>query len=89
MFRPHLVQGWAPDFIPKLTEDAVSAGLVDRVVPVAGDAACACARELATQEGILAGISGGATLAGALEVCRDAARAPTSCACCPTPASAT
>jgi cysteine synthase A len=68
-FRPHLVQGWSPDFIPKLTEDAVSAGLVDRVVPIAGDAALRCARELATREGILAGISGGATLAGALEIC--------------------
>ena len=69
-FRPHPVQGWSPDFIPKLTEDAVSAGLVDHVVPVAGDAALRCARELATREGILAGISGGATLAGALEICR-------------------
>ena len=23
LFRPHLVQGWTPDFIPKLTEDAL------------------------------------------------------------------
>ena len=25
LFRPHLMQGWAPDFIPKLTEDAAAA----------------------------------------------------------------
>jgi cysteine synthase A len=67
-FRPHAVQGWAPDFIPKLTEDAVAAGLVDEVVPINGLQALQLARDLATQEGILAGISGGATLAGALAV---------------------
>ena len=26
-FRPHLMQGWSPDFISKLTEEAVAAGL--------------------------------------------------------------
>ncbi len=34
LFRPHLVQGWTPDFIPKLTEDAFALGLVDRVEPI-------------------------------------------------------
>src|SRR5882724_7805988 len=33
-FRPHLMQGWSPDFIPKLTEDAVALKLIDRIVPV-------------------------------------------------------
>ena len=33
LFRPHLMQGWSPDFIPKLTEDAVAAKLIDRIVP--------------------------------------------------------
>ena len=70
MFRPHAVQGWAPDFIPKLTEDAVAQGLVDRIVAIDGAQALGLARRLATDEGILVGISGGATLAGALEVCR-------------------
>ena len=70
-FRPHAVQGWAPDFIPKLTEDAVAAGHVDRIVPVSGAEALRLARCLAVEEGILAGISAGATLAGAIEVCRD------------------
>ena len=69
-FRPHLMQGWSPDFISKLTEDAVAAGLIDEIVPVAGDHAVRLARELARQEGIFVGISSGATLAAALEVAR-------------------
>ncbi|MDQ1341684.1 MAG: cysteine synthase [Pseudomonadota bacterium] len=71
VFRPHAVQGWAPDFIPKLAEDAIAQKLIDRVVPVSGARALELARRLATEEGILAGISGGATLAGAIEVCKD------------------
>jgi cysteine synthase A len=71
VFRPHAVQGWAPDFIPKLTEDAVALGLIDQVVPVNGARALELARRLATEEGILSGISGGATLAGAIEICKD------------------
>jgi cysteine synthase A len=69
-FRPHLMQGWAPDFISRLTEDAVTAGLVDEIVPVAGDDALRLARELAQQEGIFVGTSSGATLAAALDVAR-------------------
>ncbi len=71
VFRPHAVQGWAPDFIPKLAEDAIAQKLVDRVVPVSGTLALDLARRLATEEGILAGISGGATLAGAIAVSKD------------------
>jgi cysteine synthase A len=71
-FRPHLMQGWAPDFISRLTEEAASDGLIDEVVPVGGLDALECARELATREGILAGISSGATLAAAIEVARRA-----------------
>jgi len=73
-FRPHLMQGWAPDFVAKLTEDAIAMGLVDEVVPVAGDDALRFARALARQEGICAGISSGATLAAALEVARRSPR---------------
>jgi len=71
VFRPHAMQGWAPDFTPKLAEDAIEQKLIDRVVPVSGALALELARRLATEEGILAGISGGATLAGAIEVCKD------------------
>jgi len=72
-FRPHPMQGWTPDFIPKLAEDAVEAGLIDEIVPIKGSDALRLSRELARQEGIFVGISSGATLAGALDIC---ARAP-------------
>jgi cysteine synthase A len=72
LFRPHLMQGWTPDFIPKLAEDAVRDGLIDEIVPIPGGEALRLARELAQREGILTGISGGATLAGALQICRRA-----------------
>jgi cysteine synthase A len=72
-FRPHLMQGWAPDFISKLTEDAVAAGHIDEIVPVAGNDALQMSRELARQEGIFVGTSSGATLAAALNVARRAA----------------
>lgn len=57
MFRPHLMRGWSPDFIPQLAEDG--AGNIDRFQPIAGQAALDTARALATQEGIFCGISGG------------------------------
>jgi cysteine synthase len=70
--RPHLMQGWSPDFIPKLTETAVALKLIDQIVPINGADALRLSRALAQQEGIFAGISGGATLAGALQVCASA-----------------
>src|SRR5688572_3139071 len=30
-FKPHPLQGWTPDFVPKLADDAVAAKLVDRL----------------------------------------------------------
>jgi cysteine synthase len=71
-FRPHVMQGWGPDFIPQLTEEAIRLGLIDRIVPVGGADALRLARELAQKEGIFTGITGGATLAGALKVCESA-----------------
>ncbi len=73
MFRPHLMQGWSPDFIPKLAEDAIAANVVDAFQPVDGNDALKAARDLAIREGIFCGISGGATFAAALSV---AATAP-------------
>lgn len=72
LFRPHLMQGWSPDFIPKLTEDAVAMKTIDKVIPVSGDDALRLSKALASEEGIFVGISAGATLAGALQVCEDA-----------------
>ncbi len=72
-FRPHLMQGWTPDFIAKLAEDALDDNLVDEIVPVKGGEAIRLSRDLARKEGIFAGISAGATLAGALEIATRAA----------------
>jgi cysteine synthase A len=69
-FRPHLMQGWSPDFVSSLTEKARAEGLIDEIVPVAGLEALRLSRALATQEGIFVGPSSGATLAAALEVAR-------------------
>ena len=72
LFRPHLMQGWSPDFIPKLTEDVVTAELIDEILPIAGDDALSLSRSLARDEGIFVGVSAGATLAGALAVAEKA-----------------
>ena len=66
------MQGWSPDFIPKLTEDAVTMKTIDEVVPVSGDEALRLSKALAQEEGIFVGISGGATLAGAMQACEGA-----------------
>jgi cysteine synthase A len=71
-FRPHLMQGWTPDFIPKLAEDAVALKLIDQVVPVNGNRALELARQLAQKEGIFCGTSGGATFAGAMSIAEQA-----------------
>jgi len=70
MFRPHLMQGWSPDFIPRLTEDARAQGLIDEFQPIDGADALTTARRLAREEGIFVGITSGATLAGALELAK-------------------
>lgn len=72
-FSPHPIQGWTPDFISKLTEDAQNMELIDEVMTVAPADAIATARKLGSMEGIFTGISGGATMATAIKV---AAAAP-------------
>ncbi|MEQ1591675.1 MAG: cysteine synthase [Thiobacillaceae bacterium] len=66
--RPHLMQGWSPDFIPQLVEQVTTASRIDGLLLIDGKDALRCARELARQEGILVGISAGATFSGALQV---------------------
>jgi len=62
------MQGWSPDFVPKLVEDATLAELYDEVVAVPGNEALRLSRALAREEGIFVGISAGATLSAALTV---------------------
>jgi cysteine synthase len=76
-FKPHPMQGWTPDFIPKLTADAVAMGVIDRILPITGAQAMACSLSLAQREGIFVGITAGATFAGALQTCADAAKGAT------------
>lgn len=71
-FRPHLMQGWSPDFIPKIMGDAVDAGHYDIHQPVAGDDALQITKDLATKEGIFCGVTGGATFAAALKIAETA-----------------
>ena len=71
-FRPHLMQGWAPDFIPRLVEQVTAASRIDGFIPIDGNDSLRCARELARQEGIFVGISAGATFSGALRVAQAA-----------------
>ena len=70
VWRPHLLQGWAPDFVPKLVDGAK--GRVDHIRHVGGDAAMSTSRELARKEGLFTGTSGGGCVAAALEIAKDA-----------------
>jgi cysteine synthase A len=71
-WESHPIQGWTPDFIPYVLQEALDGGYVDKVIPVAGPDAIAWSQNLAQNEGILTGISGGATFAAALEVAETA-----------------
>jgi cysteine synthase A len=68
-WEPHKIQGWTPDFIPKIMNTKIA----DEIVPVTDDESRDVARDLAAKEGIMTGVSGGGTVAAALKV---AAKAP-------------
>lgn len=72
-FKPHPMQGWSPDFIPKITAEAVDRGAASEVITIAGPEAMKYAKDLAQKEGIFVGITAGATFAGALKVAEKAA----------------
>jgi cysteine synthase len=78
-FKPHPMQGWTPDFIPKLTGDAVDLGLIDRILPIGNAEAMRCSADLARKEGIFVGITAGATFAGALKIAAEAPGATILC----------
>ncbi len=68
-WTPHKIQGWTPDFIPEVLNRQAA----DQILTVTDVDGIAIARRLATEEGIFTGISGGATVATALEVAQTAA----------------
>jgi cysteine synthase A len=63
-FSPHKIQGWTPDFVPKVLKKEVA----HRILPVTDVEAIENARALAKSEGIFCGISSGATFAAARKV---------------------
>ncbi|HTJ58817.1 MAG TPA: cysteine synthase A [Devosiaceae bacterium] len=71
-WKPHPMQGWSPDFIPKITGDATDLHLYDQILTIPGPEAMKMSMALARQEGIFVGITAGATVAGALKVAADA-----------------
>ena len=67
-WSPHKIQGWTPDFVPGVLDRSVA----DQLVAVTDEQARDTALTLAAQEGILTGISGGGSVAAALQVAADA-----------------
>ena len=63
---PHPIQGIGAGFIPKVLNTAI----YDEVIRVANDDAFTTARRLATEEGLLVGISSGAATWAALQLAR-------------------
>ena len=67
-FEPHPIQGWTPDFIPLVLQEAIDKSYYDELIPIPGAEGMKWAITLAQKEGILTGVSGGATLAAAMQV---------------------
>jgi cysteine synthase A len=76
-WKPHPMQGWSPDFIGKLTGDAVDMKVISQVLRIAGPDALRCSKDLARKEGIFVGITSGATFAGALRIAAEAPQGST------------
>ena len=68
---PHKIQGIGAGFVPPVLDR----GLLDEIIPIDDEDAIETARLVARREGVLAGISCGAALSGALQIAaRDEAR---------------
>ncbi|HHW4679689.1 MAG TPA: cysteine synthase A [Xylella sp.] len=67
-WQPHKIQGWTPDFVPEVLNRSVP----HQVLTVTDDHGITIARRLAAEEGIFTGISGGATVATALQIAQHA-----------------
>lgn len=63
---PHKIQGIGANFIPRILDT----GIYDEVIAVKGDDAYQTAREVASREGILVGISSGAAVWASAEVAK-------------------
>ncbi len=61
------IRRWSPEFLPKFYERE----RVDRIIDISRDNAVATTRRLATEEGILAGMSSGGAMYAALQVAQE------------------
>jgi cysteine synthase A len=71
-FKPHPIQGWTPDFIPFVLQEAIDGNYYDELVTVAGPDGIAWSQKLAQREGIFTGISGGSSFAVAMQLAEKA-----------------
>src|SRR3954465_15359151 len=51
-FQPHPIQGWTPDFIPYVLQEAIDQHYFDELIPVAGPVGIEWSKQLAQKEGI-------------------------------------
>ncbi|MHC4986169.1 MAG: PLP-dependent cysteine synthase family protein [Planctomycetota bacterium] len=71
-FEPHPIQGWTPDFIPYVLQEAIDKKYYDELIPVPGPVGIEWSQKLARKEGIFTGVSGGATFAIAMQIAEKA-----------------
>lgn len=71
-FQPHPIQGWTPDFIPLVLQEAIDNNYYDELIPVPPPLAMEWSQKLAAREGIMTGVSGGATVAIAMQIAEKA-----------------
>eukprot|EP00958_Prasinococcus_capsulatus_P012369 scaffold1233_cov395-Prasinococcus_capsulatus_cf.AAC.35 len=82
-FTAHPIQGWTPDFVPKVLEDGVMLNMIHELMPVPGAEAIKTAKALAAEEGIFTGISGGGSVYAALQVAKKAPKGSVICTMLP------
>lgn len=70
---PHRIQGIGAGFVPVVLNTA----LIDQIIPVRDEEAVEMVRRLAKEEGILAGVSSGAAVCGALQVAQELGKGKT------------
>ena len=88
-FKPHPMQGWTPDFIPKLTADAVATKVIDRIITIPGAEAMRCAASSRVARAFLSASRRARPSRARCASALTHRRARTCSACCPTPVSAT
>lgn len=71
-FEPHPIQGWTPDFIPLVLQEAIDNKYYDELIPVPGPVGMEWSKKLAQKEGIFTGVSGGSTFAIAMDIAEKA-----------------